>query len=194
MSDEAKIAAQMDFLTEADKLKSVLRATLLCDSSRHENSGEHSWHAALFALILAEHAVRPVEIDRVIRMLLIHDLVEIDAGDTPIHGSHDAEAQLAAERSAADRIFALLPSSQAIELRALWDEFEEAETDDAVFAKAIDRMQPLISNLESGGRSWVEYGVTVEQIQARVGTKVHKGAPAVWNHLKHRINRWFANT
>ena len=187
-----RIDAQLAFLTEADKLKSVLRGTTLCDGARKENSGEHSWHIALYALVMAEHANRPVNIDRVIRMLLIHDLVEIDAGDNPIHGNHDPVAMAKIEQAAADRIFGLLPPDQATAFRALWDEFEAAETDDAIFAKSIDRVQPVVSNLESGGRSWIDYDVTRAQVENRVGTKVQRGAPAIWSALKARIDGWFA--
>lgn len=189
MSD--RINAQLAFLIEADKLKSTLRATTLCDGSRRENSGEHSWHIALYAMVMAEHTVTPVNIDRVIKMLLIHDLVEIDAGDTPIHGNHDTAAIDAIEQAAADRIFGLLPADQAIAFRALWDEFEAAETNDAVFAKSIDRVQPVISNLETGGGTWPEYKVTPDQLQTRVGVKVERGAPAIWTALKLRIDTWF---
>ena len=192
MSDPARLAAQLAFLIEADKLKSVLRGTTLCDGSRRENSGEHSWHIALYAMILAEHANRPVNTDRVIKMLLIHDLVEIDAGDNPIHGDHDPAEMEAIEQAAADRIFGLLPPDQATQYRALWDEFEAAETDDAIFAKSVDRVQPVISNLESGGGTWPEYKVTAAQLQSRVGVKVQRGAPAIWDALKTRIDDWFA--
>jgi putative hydrolase of HD superfamily len=186
-----RINAQLAFLTEADKLKSTLRATTLCDGSRRENSGEHSWHIALYAMVMAEHAVRPVQIDRVIKMLLIHDIVEIDAGDTPIHGDHDPAEQDAIEQQAADRIFGLLPTDQATEFRALWDEFEAAQSDDAVFAKSIDRVQPVIANLETGGGTWPEYNVTPAQLETRVGVKVARGAPAIWGALKARIDSWF---
>jgi putative hydrolase of HD superfamily len=190
-SAPARIAAQLAFLTEADRLKSVLRGTTLCDGSRRENSGEHSWHIALFALILAEHSVAPVNIDRVIRMLLIHDLVEIDAGDNPIHGDHDPAEMEQIEKAAATRIFGLLPQDQRDSLRALWEEFEAAETPDAVFAKSIDRVQPVIANLETGGGTWPEYKVTAAQLQARVGVKVQRGAPAIWEALAVRIDAWF---
>ena len=189
MSD--KLSRQFAFLNEADKLKSVLRGTTLCDSSRQENSGEHSWHIALYAMVLAEHAERPVNTDRVIKMLLLHDLVEIDAGDNPIHGDHDPVEMKRVEQAAADRIFGLLPALQAAEFRALWNEFEAAETDDAVFAKSIDRVQPVVANLETGGGTWPEYKVTPEQLDHRVGVKVRRGAPALWNHLKARIDAWF---
>lgn len=188
----SRIDDQLAFLTEADKLKSTLRATMLCDGSRRENSGEHSWHIALYAMVMAEHANRPIHIDRVIKMLLIHDLVEIDAGDNPIHGNHDPAEMEAIEQAAADRIFGLLPDDQGTAFRTLWDEFEAAETDDAIFAKSIDRVQPVVSNLETGGRSWVDYNVTRAQVETRVGTKVIKGAPAIWDALKARIDAWFA--
>ncbi len=189
---EHRLICQFEFLNEADRLKSVLRATTLNDGSRPENSAEHSWHIALYALVMAEHANRPINIDRVIRMLLIHDIVEIDAGDTPIHGDHDAAAQARKEQAAADRLFGLLPPDQGTSLRALWDEFEAAQSDDAVFAKSIDRVQPVMSNLSSGGRSWIDYDVTPEQIESRVGAKVSRGAPAIWDHLAERIAGWFA--
>jgi len=186
-----RLSQQFAFLTEADRLKSILRGTTLCDASRRENSGEHSWHIALYAMILSEHAQAPVNINRVIRMLLIHDLVEIDAGDNPIHGDHDPQAQAQAEEQAATRIFGLLPADQAAAFRALWDEFEAAATDDAIFAKSIDRVQPVIANLETGGGTWPEYDVTLAQLETRVGVKVSRGAPAIWDHLQTRISAWF---
>lgn len=188
-----RIQQQLNFLIEADKLKSVIRGTSLNDASRRENSGEHSWHIALYALVMAEHASRPICIDRVIKMLLIHDLVEIDAGDVPIHSAaaRDAAALEAIEQAAANRIFGLLPADQATQFRALWDEFEAAETDDAIFAKSIDRVQPVVSNLESGGSSWIDYDVTADQVETRVGVKVRRGAPAIWAALKIRIDGWF---
>lgn len=189
MSD--RLAAQLAFLDEADKLKSVLRGTTLHDGSRRENSGEHSWHIALYAMTLAEHSERPIDVERVIRMLLIHDLVEIDAGDAPIHGDHDPKEQEAIEQAAADRIFGLLPADQAQSFRALWDEFEAAESDDAVFAKSLDRVQPVICNLESGGGSWLDYNVDLDKLETRVGAKVRRGAPRIWAHLSQRITEWF---
>lgn len=187
-----RLSRQLAFLTEADRLKTVTRGTTLCDGSRHENSGEHSWHIALYALILAEHATRPVNIDRVIKMLLLHDLVEIDAGDAPIHGDHDPVEQEKIEQLAADRIFGLLPDDQRDSLRALWEEFEAATSDDAVFAKSVDRVQPVISNLETDGGSWRDYKVSRQQLEDRVGWKVAKGAPAIWDHLQTRIRAWFS--
>lgn len=188
-----RIDAQLTFLIEADRLKSVLRGTTLHDNSRQENSGEHSWHIALYALIMSEHSAVPINVDRVIKMLLIHDLVEIDAGDVPIHSTaaRDTTAQDAAEQKAADRIFGLLPPDQGASLRNLWEEFEASETHDAIFAKSIDRVQPVISNLEAGGASWIDYSVTRDQLETRVAAKVKRGAPAIWEALKTRIDAWF---
>jgi len=186
-----RIDAQMAFLNEADKLKNVIRATTLCDGSRHENSGEHSWHIALYALVLAEHAPDGVDINRVIKMLLLHDLVEIDAGDAPIFGNHDLAAMEAAEAKAADRIFGLLPDDQSKELRTIWTEFEAATTPDAVFAKSLDRFQPPNQNLMSNGGSWTDYGVSYETIEARVGSKIERGAPTLWAWLAPKIKAWF---
>ena len=186
-----RIDAQMAFLNEADKLKNVIRATTLCDGSRHENSGEHSWHIALYALVLAEHAPDGVDINRVIKMLLLHDLVEIDAGDAPIFGNHDLAAMEADEAKAADRIFGLLPDDQSKELRTIWIEFEAATTPDAVFAKSLDRFQPPNQNLMSNGGSWTDYGVSYETIEARVGSKIERGAPTLWAWLAPKIKDWF---
>src|SRR6056297_3017099 len=168
---DTTLSAQLAFLMEIDKLKTVLRATPLADGSRRENSGEHSWHIAMFALVLADRAGPDVAVDRAIRMLLIHDIVEIDAGDVPIHATVDAQAHAATERAAAERLFALLPGRQGEDLRALWDEFEAGQSADARFARAVDRIQPLLLNLASGGGSWIDYDVTLEQIDARVGAK-----------------------
>jgi putative hydrolase of HD superfamily len=188
----ARLDAQMSFLNEADKLKNVIRATTLCDGSRHENSGEHSWHIALYALVLAEHAPDGVDINRVIKMLLLHDLVEIDAGDAPIFGDHDIAAMEADEAKAADRIFGLLPSDQSAGLRSLWDEFEAAKTPDAIFAKSLDRFQPPNQNLMSNGGSWTDYGVSYDTIEARVGSKIERGAPTLWAWLSPKIKAWFS--
>ncbi|MBT0956707.1 HD domain-containing protein [Alphaproteobacteria bacterium KMM 3653] len=183
--------AQMAFLQEADRLKSVLRATTLGNGSRRENSGEHSWHIALYALILGDHAGPGVDPSRVIRMLLIHDLVEIDAGDAPIFGDQDAAALAAEEDAAAQRIFGMLPEAQGAELLALWREFEAAESPDAVFAKSLDRLQPPMQNLASGGGSWIEYNVSPETFEARVGSKIKRGAPGIWDWAWPRFKAWF---
>lgn len=192
----ARLDAQFAFLNEADRLKSVLRATTLCDGSRRENSGEHSWHLALYALVLADQAASGVDVNRVIRMLLIHDLVEIDVGDVPIHSAngaaHGSADTIAAEQRAADRIFCLLPPDLQTDLRALWDEFEAAQTPDAIFAKSLDRVQPVLANLQSGGGTWITYDVTAEQLHARVGSKIAKGAPNLWDWVREKTRPFFS--
>ncbi|MBN9887303.1 HD domain-containing protein [Salipiger abyssi] len=186
----ARLDAQMAFLMEADRLKAITRATRNHDG-RRENSAEHSWHLALFALVLEEHAPERIDIHRVIRMLLIHDLVEIDAGDAPIYGKVDAAAQAAGESAAAERLFGLLPQAQGAELLALWEEFEANETPDARFAKSLDRFQPPNLNLMNGGGSWTEYNVTQDLFETRVGAKVAHGAPALWAWLQPRVAAFF---
>lgn len=185
------LAQKFRFLAEADQLKSVLRATTLCDTSRHENSAEHSWHLTLYALVLADQAGPGVDIDLVIRMLILHDLVEIDAGDNPIFAELDHAAIAAQEQAAADRIFGLLPVHLQGDLRATWNEFEAAETPSAQFAKSLDRFQPPMQNLASGGGTWIDYNVTQSQIETRVGSKISIGAPQLWNYAKTRIAAFF---
>ena len=190
-----RLEAQFAFLNEADRLKHVMRATTTVDGARAENSGEHSWHLALYALVLADQAGPGVSIDRVIRMLLIHDLVEIDVGDVPIHSqngqAHASAATQAAEARAADRIFGLLPGDLASDLRALWEEFEAAETPDARFAKSLDRVQPVMANLMSGGGTWASYNVTFDQLETRVGSRIARGAPALWDWVREKARPWF---
>ena len=190
-----RLDQQFAFLNEADKLKSVLRATTLCDGSRRENSGEHSWHLTLYALVLADQAAPGVDINRVIKMLILHDLVEIDVGDVPIHSAggtaHGSVETARAEARAADRIFGLLPNDLRYDLRGLWDEFETATTPDAIFAKSLDRVQPVMHNLASGGGTWVEYNVTAEQLEARVGVKIAKGAPGLWDWIQGKTRAFF---
>lgn len=188
-----RLDQQMSFLTEADRLKSVLRATTLCDGSRMENSAEHSWHIALYALVLAEHAEQPLNTGKIVKMLLLHDLVEIDAGDAPVFGDHDADALADREEAAADRIFGLLPDDQAQTFRDIWDEFEANETPEAQFAKSIDRMQPPMQNLASGGGSWIDYDVTYEKFASRIGPKIDSGAPKIWAWIQPKVAAFFAS-
>jgi len=187
----ANLDAQMAFLNEVDKLKSVSRATRLHDNSRFENSAEHSWHIALYAMILGDYTPKGCNVDRVIRMLLIHDIVEIDAGDAPIHGNHDAQEMLQKELAAADRLFGMLPSGQATEMRALWDEFEQAETPDSRFAKALDRIPSPLANIANGGGSWTDYNVSLDDLDRRVGVPVEKGSPVLWRWLSKKISAWY---
>ncbi|WP_373824739.1 HD domain-containing protein, partial [Achromobacter insuavis] len=165
---------QLAFLREIDRLKTVIRQSPLLDRSRKENSAEHSWHLALYALVLSEYASGPVDTQRVMRMLLLHDVVEIDVGDFPIHGGSSAAWQAEQEDKAAARLFGLLPSPQGDAFLALWREFEQAESEDARFAKALDRFQPLLINVFTGGGTWTENGVSHEQVLARYGPVIQR--------------------
>jgi putative hydrolases of HD superfamily len=187
-----RLDQQIAFLNEADKLKTILRGTTLCDASRAENSAEHSWHLTLYALVLADQAGPGVDINRVIKMLILHDLVEIDAGDNPIFGDYDAADMEAQEQIAADRIFGLLPPDLRDDLRGIWEEFEAAESPSARFAKSLDRFQPPMQNLASGGGSWTDYNVSEAQIEEKVGSKIAIGAPALWAYARARISSFFA--
>ncbi|WP_240768787.1 HD domain-containing protein [Paracoccus liaowanqingii] len=193
--DGGDLAGRLAFLAEADRLKSVLRASTLLDGSRRENSAEHSWHLALYALVLGGLAAPGVDVGRVIRMLLIHDLVEIDVGDVPLHSAggqaHGSDAVRAAEAAAARRLFGLLPGAQGAALLSLWQEFEAVKTPDAIFAKALDRCQPAVQNLRGGGAGWVAYDVTLLQIEARVGPWVAAGCPALWDWLHGGLRAHF---
>ncbi len=174
-----RLEEQIAFLVEIDQLKSILRQTPIADGSRRENTAEHSWHLAMFALVLAEHAPDPVDVSRVIMMLLIHDLVEIDAGDTFIYAASDPEiaaAQERAEKAAADRIFSLLPIDQNARLRALWEEFETKESAEARFAKTIDRLQPMLLNQVSGGGSWKTHSITADKTRRLIATTMPPGS------------------
>jgi putative hydrolase of HD superfamily len=161
--------SQLRFLLEADRLKGVLRQSQIIDGSRRENSAEHSWHLALMSLVLGEYAPAGTDLGRVTAMTVVHDLVEIDAGDLFVYAGEQAQArQEEAERAAADRLFALLPAGQAASFRALWDEFEERRTPEAKFARALDRLQPMLANYQLGGGTWAQHGVTADQVLTKV--------------------------
>lgn len=187
-----RLDQQIAFLNEADKLKLVNRGTLLCDASRPENSAEHSWHLTLYALVLADQADPEVDITRVTKMLILHDLVEIDAGDNPIFGTYDLADMEAQEQLAADRIFGLLPDDLRDDLRTTWEEFEACQTPTARFAKSLDRFQPPMQNLAAGGGSWIEYNVTEDQFVEKVGSKIALGAPGLWSYARKLVSAWFS--
>ncbi|WP_108658337.1 HD domain-containing protein [Acuticoccus kandeliae] len=185
------LAKDLAFLVEIDRLKSIVRASPLLDRSRKENSAEHSWHVAMYALILADKAEGDIDIGRVISMLLIHDIVEIDAGDMPLHGGGDKAAQEKAEAAAADRLFSLLSPEKAEAFLALWHEFEAGETPDARFARCVDRLQPVLGNLETGGGTWTEMSVTHDRVVERCGPPIERGSPALWAHAAARVKAYF---
>ena len=174
--DSRRLGAQIDFIVRIDRLKSIGRQTLLTDRSRRENSAEHSWHLALMTMLLAEYAREPVDALRVMKMVLVHDLVEIDAGDTFCYDESAKEGQRERELAAADRIFTLLPADQTAELRALWDEFEARKTPEARFAAALDRLQPLFNNYLTRGGTWQEHAVVRSQVRRRTAC-IADGSP-----------------
>ena len=179
----------MRFVSEAGRLKAVLRQTRLTEPARRENSAEHSWHLAVMALVLADHAPPGTDLGRVIAMLLVHDLVEIDAGDLFLYADQAQHArQEAAERAAADRIFALLPAGQAARIRALWDEFEERRTQEAKFARALDRLQPMLANVQAGGGTWAEHGITAGQVLPKVAL-IEEGSAALGGYARDLVAR-----
>jgi putative hydrolases of HD superfamily len=174
-----RLTQQLAFLAEADQLKRILRRTSLIGGDRLENTAEHSWHFALLALTLAEYAPEPLDLPRVLKIALIHDLVEIDAGDSFVYDSAAMADKAEREEAAAERIFGLLPADQAAQYRALWDEFEAQETPEARFAAAMDRLCGMLPNYKNQGGSWVEHGVTAAQVTQR-NAPIGEGAPALW--------------
>jgi putative hydrolase of HD superfamily len=181
-----RLERQIAFLLEADKLKGVLRRSYLIHGERRENSGEHSWHAALLTMILAEYSNRSIDVCKVIRMMLIHDLVEIDAGDTFIYDAAGNAAKAEREQAAAERVFGLLPDDQRDAVRQLWEEFELQRTPEAKFANAIDRLMPVLHNYFTGGRSWREHNITQEQALAK-NRKIADGARELWEVARSLI-------
>lgn len=179
MTAENPFHQTLDFIGYLDQLKNVIRQNGLWDGSRPENTAEHSWHAALSALLLAPYANEPIDVDKVTRMLLIHDLIEIEAGDTFVYDAKGLEKQEEAELQAAEIVFGRLPEAQGAALRALWDEFEERSTPEAKFAKAIDRFMPLYSNYCNGGYSWRAHDVTHGQV-VEICAKIQDGSSALW--------------
>jgi len=177
--DTKRFEQQINFLLEIDKLKSVLRRTYLIAEDRHENTAEHSWHLAMMAMLLAEYANEPIEPARVIKMVLVHDIVEIDAGDTYFYDAAGALDKAERERRAADRLFALLPEDQGRELRELWEELESGQTPESRFASALDRFIPQLHNYYTQGKSWKEHGVTAERVLER-NASMAGGSTKLW--------------
>jgi putative hydrolases of HD superfamily len=188
---EQRIERQLAFLVEADKLKNVLRRTLLTDGSRQENSAEHSWHLALTAMVLEEYASAPVNMTKVLRMLIVHDVVEVDAGDTFAFDTAGNATKEERERRAADRIFGLLPGELGAELRSLWEEFDEAATPEARFANAVDRIQPFLQNRETHGGSWRIHNLSREQVLARMDP-IRTALPGLWPMVSATVEEFFS--
>jgi putative hydrolase of HD superfamily len=177
---DSRLGRQVEFLLQVDRLKQVERRTRISGGSRPENSAEHSWHAALAALILAEHAnVRALNLSRVVEMLLIHDLVEIEAGDTFVYDEHLEAEKRFRESQAAARLFAVLPPDQAMYVRELWEEFEARQTPEAQYAAAVDRLLPILLNFVNRGRLWQEHGISAQRVRSR-NQHIQEGSTELW--------------
>ena len=188
-----RIEQQLAFLVEADKLKNILRRTLLTDASRRENTAEHSWHLALTAMVLEEYSAAPVDMAKVLRMLIVHDVVEIDAGDTFAFDAAGNETKEERERCAAGRIFGLLPEELSTQLRSLWEEFDRSATPEAHFANAVDRIQPFLQNKETRGGTWRIHKLSRHQVLARMDP-IRTAMPQLWPMVSATIDDFFTSS
>jgi putative hydrolase of HD superfamily len=187
-SPESRLDKQLRFILELDKLKSVERRSILINRSRRENAAEHSWHVAMMASLLAEHAEDPVDVPRVVMMLLVHDIVELDAGDTYVYDDEAVEKQAERERIAADRLFGLLPEEQGMDLRTLWEEYDARNTPDSRFAATIDRLMPLLHNVYTEGASWQDHEVSAQQVRER-NAEGRPGSEKLWAYAETLIQQ-----
>jgi len=181
------LSKQINFIKEIDKIKYIQRRTKLFNSNRHENDAEHSWHLAMMAIVLAEHSNTQIDILKVIKMVLIHDIVEIDTGDVFLHDTTLSHTNTEAETIAAKRIFGLLPQEQAEELISIWEEFEAGETNEAKFAKSMDRFEPLLQNASNQGGTWAEYNVSYDKV-FDTAKGIQKGSETIWNYTENLLN------
>lgn len=182
-----RLLKQIGFIKEIDKLKYIQRKTKLFNSDRHENDAEHSWHLAMMILVLAEHSEKPIDILKVVKMVLIHDIVEIDTGDVFIYDTEKRESNTEKEHIAAKRIFGLLPKEQADEFIAIWEEFEAGFTDESKFAKAVDRFEPLLQNVSNNGGTWAEYNIDYQDVVEK-NKHIKQGAMSIWNYTENMLN------
>ena len=186
--DKKKLRKQIEFIEEIDKLKSIIRQTRLLDNSRYENDAEHSWHLAMMAIVLSEHANdKNIDLLKVIKMLLIHDIPEIDAGDTFLYDKDGRIDSVENEKKGAERIFSILPSGMTKELIGLWEEFEKKKTPEAKFAGALDRLEPLLQNYNTGGHAWKKHGIVRSQVEKNNLTIVH-GSQTLWDLAQSLID------
>ena len=182
-----QLLKQIDFLKEIDKVKYIQRKTKLLNSDRNENDAEHSWHLAMMAIILSGHSNVQVDVLKVVKMVLIHDIVEIDSGDIFIYDAVQSHSNTVQERIAAERIFGLLPEEQAAEMIAIWEEFEEGKTDEAKFARSMDRLEPLLQNVSNNGGTWKEFGVDYDKVYEKKKI-INDGSAALWEYSEQLIN------
>lgn len=183
-----RLKQQLSFLLEIDKQKEIIRQTYLADGSRKEKDAEHAWHLAVMCMVLSEYVNEPIDVAKTMMMVLTHDLVEIDAGDTYAYDTKGNETKKERELSAADRIYGLLPDDQKAYLRSLWDEFEAMETPEARFANTLDKIQPVLLTDHAEGKSWREHGVREEQIMNR-NERTHEGSEVLWEYIRDVIKK-----
>lgn len=182
-----ELLQQLDFIKEIDKIKYIQRKTKLFNSDRNENDAEHSWHLAMMVIVLANHSNEAIDVLKVIKMVLIHDIVEIDAGDTFIYDTNKNHSNTEKERVAANRIFGLLPNKQSEELIAIWEEFESGETNEAKFARAMDRLEPLLQNVSNNGGTWKEFGVGYSKVYEKKQV-IAEGSKTIWDFAENLID------
>lgn len=182
-----ELLQQLDFIKEIDKIKYIQRKTKLFNSNRNENDAEHSWHLAMMVIVLANHSNEAIDVLKVIKMVLIHDIVEIDAGDTFIYDTNKNHSNTEKERVAANRIFGLLPNKQSEELIAIWEEFEAGETNEAKFARAMDRLEPLLQNVSNNGGTWKEFGVGYSKVYEKKQV-IAEGSKTIWDFAEKLID------
>ena len=185
--DTDNLSKQVSFIKEIDKLKYIQRKTRLFNSDRHENDAEHSWHLAMMTIVLAEHSDKPIDVLKVLKMVLIHDIVEIDAGDVFLYDTTKSHTNTEEELIAANRIFGLLPTEQAEEFIAIWKEFEDGITDEAKFAKSMDRFEPLLQNTSNNGGTWAEYNVPYQTVYDKKKA-IKEGSTTIWNYAENLLN------
>ena len=184
--DKERLEKQMAFIREIDKEKQIFRQSYVTDGTRNENDAEHAWHMAIMTFLLSEYANEEIDVLKTIRMILIHDIVEIDAGDTYAYDDSAKATQHEREERAANRLFGMLPEDQAKDLRALWDEFEAGETKEARFARTMDNVQPLLLNDATGGKAWEEHDVPLSKIMKR-NERTAKGSETLWEYSRDNL-------
>lgn len=185
-----RLLKDIEFIVELDKMKSILRQTSLIDNSKRENDAEHSWHISVMAMVLSEYANEDIDICKVIKMLLVHDLVEIYAGDTFCYDKEGNKDKMERELEAADKIFGMLEEDKGIELRSLWDEFEEMKAKEAIFAASMDRLQPFFNNYFSGGGTWKKFDISKKDIYKRIAP-LKESSDELWNFTQNMIEDAF---
>ncbi|NDO45678.1 HD domain-containing protein [Clostridium sp. MD294] len=189
MNKQKRLEKQIEFILELDKIKSIIRQTYLANATRKENDAEHSWHLAIMAIILEEHFDKDIDLLKVLKMVLIHDVVEIDAGDTFCYNKDANQDKIIREEMAAERIYSILPENQYQQYKSLWEEFEEGQTKEAIFANILDRLQPIMLNFKTNGMLWIENNISYKQVLERNEKTLKNGPKEISNYLITLLNK-----